>query len=199
MVSKKRLMGVLQKDISNFTENDLAKERIKNKTHPVLGEGSFDSKIIFIGEAPGKNEAKTGKPFCGASGRVLNDLLESIKIKREDVYITNIVKDRPTKNRDPKPEEIEKYSPFLDREIEIIKPKVIATLGRFSMTYIMNKFGLEKELKVISKIHGKKFEVKQKLGKNLFFVPLYHPAVAIYNRKKINILKKDFKIIKKLI
>jgi len=90
----------------------------------VIGEGSHFSKIMFVGEAPGRNEAKTGRPFCGAAGKILDDLLGSVAIKREDVYITNIVKDRPPQNRDPLPEEIDSYGPFLDRQIEIIQPKV---------------------------------------------------------------------------
>jgi DNA polymerase len=150
---------------------------------------------MFIGEAPGKNEAKTGRPFCGASGRILDELLAHIKLKRDDIYITNIVKDRPTGNRDPRPEEIEIYAPFLDRQIEIIKPKVIVTLGRFSMEYIMKKFNLENELDIISKIHGKVFESKTEFGK-IKIIPLYHPAVAIYSRTQLPQLKEDFEQLK---
>jgi uracil-DNA glycosylase family 4 len=117
----------------------------------VIGEGSHFADIMFVGEAPGKNEAIQGRPFVGASGKFLNELLLGVGIKREDVYITNIVKDRPPENRDPTPEEIEMYGPFLDRQIDIIQPKVIATLGRFSMVYIMKKFGLDFEIEPISK------------------------------------------------
>lgn len=170
--------------------------RIKNKYFPVIGEGSHDAKIMFIGEAPGKNEAETGRPFCGASGRVLDELLASIGINRKEVYITNVVKDRPPMNRDPLPNEIEFYSPFLDRQIEIIKPKVIATLGRFSMDYIMKKFGLVSELKSISQIHGNIFETETSYGK-INIIPLYHPAVAVYGTNK-EILKRDFAILKNL-
>src|SRR3989344_4714607 len=98
---------------------------------------------MFIGEAPGKNEAATGRPFCGVSGRILDELFVSAGIDRKNVYVTNIVKDRPPANRDPLPEEISTYARFLDRQIDIIQPKVIATLGRFSMDYIMRQFGLE--------------------------------------------------------
>ena len=97
---------------------------------------------MFVGEAPGKNEAKTGRPFCGAAGKILDNLLAHAGIERKNVYITNIVKDRPQQNRDPLPGEIKIYGPFLDRQIDIIQPKVIATLGRYSMDYIMRKFGL---------------------------------------------------------
>jgi uracil-DNA glycosylase family 4 len=126
-------MKRIRDEIMDLKGSPLYKERVENGYFPVIGAGSHDAKIMFIGEAPGKNEAKTGRPFCGASGRILDELLASIKMKREDIYITNIVKDRPTGNRDPRSEEIEMYAPFLDRQIEIIKPSVIVTLGRFSM------------------------------------------------------------------
>jgi len=161
----------------------------------VIGEGSHHARIMFIGEAPGKNEAETGRPFCGAAGKVLDKLLESISLDRKEVYVTNIVKDRPTSNRDPLPEEIKLYAPFLDRQIDIIQPKVIATLGRFSMDYIMRKFGLEKDLQSISNIHGNVFEAEANYG-SIKIVPLYHPAVALYNGGEMETLKKDFAVLK---
>jgi len=193
MSDKKTKMKAIRDELFEFTKSPLYEDRIKNKAFPVIGEGSHDAKIIFIGEAPGKNEAKTGKPFCGASGKILDQLLEHIKLDREDVYITNIVKDRPTNNRDPKPEEIELYSPFLDKQIEIIQPKIIATLGRFSMEYIIRKFGLEEKLEPISKLHGKKIKIP---NTDMTIIPLYHPAVAVYNRNMLDDLKKDFEILK---
>lgn len=174
----------------------LADERRTNKVFPVIGEGSHTAEIMFVGEAPGKSEALQGRPFCGASGKFLDVMLESINLLRKDVYITNIVKDRPTDNRDPYPEEIEAYATFLDRQIEIIKPKIIATLGRFSMAYIMNKFGLEQELQTISKIHGKVFKAKSPWGKEISIIPLYHPAVALYNGSNRATLLEDFKVLK---
>lgn len=171
--------------------------RNENKYFPVVGQGSHFSKIMFIGEAPGKNEAEKGRPFCGMAGKILDEFLASINLPREEVYITNIVKDRPPGNRDPLPSEIEFYSPYLDRQIEIIKPKIIATLGRFSMDYIMRKFGLESQIKVISKIHGNVFETDKDIdGEKLKIIPLYHPAVAIYNRNEKENLIKDFQILK---
>ena len=150
---------------------------------------------MFVGEAPGRNEAKSGRPFFGAAGKILNELLDSVSVKREDVYITNIVKDRPPQNRDPLPEEIESYGPFLDRQIDIIQPKVIATLGRYSMVYIMQKFGLSAQLEPISKAHGKSYEARAAYGK-VTIIPLYHPAAAIYNQSLKGTLKTDFQIIK---
>jgi len=188
----------IKDEIVNAKNSPLYNFRIKNKFFPVIGEGSHYAKILFIGEAPGKNEALTGRPFCGAAGKVLDELLASIGIDRKEVYVTNIVKDRPPFNRDPLPEEIEYYAPFLDRQIEIIKPEVIATLGRFSMAYIMKKFGFESELKSISIIHGKIFSTETSYGK-IKIIPLYHPAVAIYNNNTMEILKKDFEILKEFV
>lgn len=194
-MNKKEEMKKIEEEIINLKKSPLYKERVLNKVLPVIGEGSLNAKVFFIGEAPGKKEAQTGKPFCGASGKVLDELLAHIKLDRKTVYVTNIVKDRPTDNRDPKPKEIEIYAPFLDRQIEIIKPKIIATLGRFSMEYIMNRYGLSQECDVISKTHGKIFHTK--IGKQKIIVaPLYHPAVAVYNRNKLGELKKDFEILK---
>jgi len=188
----------IKDEIVNAKNSPLYNFRIKNKFFPVIGEGSHYAKILFIGEAPGKNEALTGRPFCGAAGKVLDELLASIGIDRKEIYVTNIVKDRPPFNRDPLPEEIEYYAPFLDRQIEIIKPEVIATLGRFSMAYIMKKFGFESELKSISIIHGKIFSTETSYGK-IKIIPLYHPAVAIYNNNTMEILKKDFEILKEFV
>lgn len=172
--------------------------RKSNNYFPVLGEGSYDADIVFIGEAPGKNEAETGKPFCGRSGKVLDKLLLHINLKREDVYITSIVNDRPPQNRDPFPKEIEVYAPYLKKQIEIIKPKVIATLGRHSMSYILREFNLESELQPIGKIHGKVFKTKTSFGV-LKIVALYHPAVAVYDQRKLSELKKDFETLKNII
>jgi len=193
---RKELMRKIKDEVLSNTKLPLYKDRKKNKNFPVIGEGSHSAKIMFIGEAPGKNEAATGRPFCGASGKFLDELLAHVAIKREDVYITNIVKDRPPGNRDPLPNEIESYSQYLDRQIDIIRPKVIATLGRFSMVYIMKKFGLDAKLDYISKIHGKVFEAKALFGE-VVIIPLYHPAVAIYNANTKDELKKDFAILKK--
>jgi len=165
------------------------------RVRPVIGEGSHFAKVMFIGEAPGKNESETGRPFCGAAGRVLDELLNSISLPRQEVYITNVVKDRPPGNRDPLPEEILLYAPFLDKQIEIIKPKVIVTLGRFSMMYIMERYGLSEMVDQISALHGKVFEAAMAYGV-VKIIPMYHPAVAVYNRNYLAALLEDFKVIK---
>ena len=188
-------MKQIKDEILALKKSPLYAERIKNKVLPVIGEGNHNAKIMFVGEAPGKNEAQTGRPFCGASGRVLDELLASISLSRSDVYITNIVKDRPTANRDPSLQEIEIYGPFLDRQIEIIQPRLIATLGRYSAEYIMKKFGLESQIEPIGKMRGKVFDAQTSYGE-LKIIPLLHPAVALYNSFSRDDLKKDFVVLK---
>ncbi|OGK18976.1 hypothetical protein A3D80_03700 [Candidatus Roizmanbacteria bacterium RIFCSPHIGHO2_02_FULL_40_13b] len=188
----------IRDELLDFKESPLFEYRKKNGFHPVIGEGNHYANIMFIGEAPGENEAKQARPFCGASGRILDELLASIDLKREDVYVTNVVKDRPPENRDPSPEEIELYTPFLDRQIDIIQPKVLATLGRFSMKYIMDKFELFMESGPISKLHGQIFEAPSSWG-TVKIIPLLHPAVALYGASKKGVLLADFKVLKEFV
>lgn len=195
-MSKSDRLKEIENEILGLKKSPLYKYRTENKYFPVIGEGSHDAQIMFVGEAPGKNEAVTGKPFCGAAGKILDELLASINFKREEIYITNIIKDRPPQNRDPSPEEIKAYASFLDKQIEIIQPKVIATLGRYAMGYIMKKFGLELELEPIGKAHGKTYKAQVSYGP-IRIVALYHPCVALYNRKQIRTLKDDFQALTK--
>ena len=175
-------------------KSSLADIRRRDEVFPVIGEGSHDAKIMFVGEAPGKNEAATGRPFCGAAGRVLDEMLKSIELNRSEVYITNIVKDRPPENRDPLPQEISDYAPFLDRQIDVIQPEIIATLGRYSMSYVMTRFGLVNELTSMSQMHGKIFEAKTSYGA-VKIIPLYHPAAALYQNSLKEQMFKDFKLL----
>jgi len=169
----------------------------KTRTNPVSGEGDPHTKIMFIGEAPGNNEDKEGRPFCGAAGKILDKLLESTGIKREEIFIANILKCRPPENRNPLKEEIDACGSFLDKQIEIIKPKILCTLGNFSTSYILEKYGLKDQIQGISKIHGKVFEIKI-LSDIMKIVPFYHPAVATYNMNMIGTLKSDFQLLKNL-
>ena len=200
---KDEKMEELSRRLVDFTESPLYEYRTSNKYLPVIGEGSLDASIMFVGEAPGKTEAMTGKPFCGAAGKFLSVLLESIGMSREKVYITNIVKDRPPENRDPTPEEIALYSPFLDRQVQIIQPKVIVTLGRHSMGYILPRYDLDNELAPISKLHGKTFETAyfdhESNSQPVTILTLYHPAAALYNGGMRETLKKDFAVLKKYV
>ena len=195
-MSKTSEMKKIKDEVMALTTSPLYKYRTENSYFPVIGEGSHDASIIFVGEAPGRNEAKTGRPFCGTAGKILDELLGHVSIDRKGIYITNIVKDRPPENRDPTPKEIESYGPFLDRQIEIIKPKVIVSLGRYAMGYIMNKFDLELDLEPIGKAHGKAYRAVASYG-DVDIVALYHPCVAVYDRSKIDLLKKDMEILKK--
>lgn len=185
----------IRDEIVNLKNSPLYEYRRKNNYFPVIGEGSHSAKIMFIGEAPGESEAKTGRPFCGAAGKILDELIESIGLVRADVYITNVVKDRPPNNRDPLPAEIDLYGPFLKRQIEIIKPKVIATLGRFSTKYILEKFGLPQANQSISILHGKTINAKVSFG-SCVIIPLYHPAVVLYSANSRKVLEKDFAVLK---
>ena len=198
MLSKTEQMKLISDEVLHLTESPLYTYRTENTFFPVIGEGSYDARIMFVGEAPGRNEAKTGKPFCGTAGKVLDTLLSHVGLERTSVYITNIVKDRPPENRDPTPREIEVYGPFLDRQIEIIQPRVICALGRYAMGYSMKKFNLESTLEPIGRAHGKTYRARASYGE-IDIVVLYHPCVAVYNPKNIDSLKKDFEVLKKYI
>jgi|GEM_PF-250839 len=170
----------------------------QTRHYPVIGEGSHEAEIMFIGEAPGFYEDKTGHPFWGKAGKVLDELLSSVKLTRKDIYITNLLKCRPPHNRDPQDDEIIACSPYLLSQIDIIEPKIICTLGRYATKFILEKFSYTEKVEGISKIHGKKFLGKTDYGK-IDIVPLYHPAVAVYNIKMMPILKNDFKLITQLV
>jgi len=192
----KKEMKEIRDEIINCKKCPLYKFREENNFYSVIGEGSHWSDIMFIGEAPGLNEAKTGHPFCGASGKILDELLESVSMKREDIYIANILKDRPPENRNPSKEEIKACAPFLKRQIKIIKPKIICTLGNYATAYILENYGLKDEIQGISKIHGKIFKVKTLFG-SIKVIPFYHPAVVAYNSNMKGVLEEDFKILEK--
>ncbi len=198
MDSKTEALKKIRDEVLALKESPLYEYRVENKYFPVIGEGNHDAKIMFVGEAPGRNEAKTAKPFCGAAGRVLDELLASIALDRKSVYVTNLVKDRPPENRDPEPPEINLYGPFLDRQIEIIQPKVIATLGRHSMKYIFERYGLSSAFASVSKIHGTAYTGKISYG-DVIIIALYHPAAALYNGTLRVVMKEDFKVIQKYI
>lgn len=189
-------MDELADELENLDKSSLYKYRKDNDYNVVVGEGNLDAKVMFIGEAPGKKEAETGRPFVGAAGNVLSEMLQEIDLEREDVYITNVVKDRPPDNRDPRSDEIDLYAPFLERQIEIIQPRVIATLGRFAMTFVLELFSLPLQGEKISDLHGKPFDVSASFG-DVTVIPLYHPAVALYNRNQRKTLAADFEILRR--
>jgi len=166
----------------------------KGRTNPVPGDGNPKARIMFIGEAPGYWEDQKGKPFVGKAGKILDELLQLIGLDREDTFIGNILKCRPPDNRDPEPQEIKLCTPFLDLQLEAINPSVIATLGNFSTSYILKKFGFQAE--PISRIHGKVFRKAEGLFNNFLVIPIYHPAAATYNPKMKEALREDFKVLR---
>lgn len=158
----------------------------KGRTNSVPGEGAEDAEIVFIGEGPGKDEDLQGRPFVGAAGKFLTAMLESIGLTREDVYIANVVKCRPPNNRDPEQKEIDACWGYLEEQIRIIKPKIIVTLGRHSMNRFMP--GLK-----ISQVHGQAKRASGIWQERQVYLPLYHPAAALYDPRQRDVHMKDFK------
>ncbi len=153
----------------------------KGRTHAVPGEGPENAPVMFIGEAPGFHEDREGRPFVGPAGKYLDELLGLIDMKREQVYICNVIKCRPPQNRDPLPEEMAACRPYIDKQLELIKPKVVITISRFAMARWFPD-------KKISEIHGK----PKKFG-NLVVLPMYHPAAALHQPSLKRVLEEDFK------
>jgi len=159
----------------------------RGRTNVVPGEGPEGAEIMFIGEAPGFHEDQQGRPFVGASGKFLEELLESIGLTRDDVFIANVIKCRPPGNRDPLPEEIEACRSFLDRQIELLQPKLVVTLGRFSMARAFPKAR-------ISHIHGQ----PRKIG-GVIYYPMYHPAAALHQPSLRSVVEEDMRRIPELV
>ncbi len=178
-----KLDAIQQKILDDGPTPELA----KTATQLVFGDGNPDSQIVFIGEAPGKNEDLQGKPFVGAAGKFLNEMLEMIDLKREDVYITNIVKYRPPGNRDPLPDEKTAFLPYLESQLEVIQPVVVVTLGRHSLNCFLPDLS-------ISQVHG-----QPKRFKGRVYLPLFHPAAALYNGAMRQTLIDDFALIPAII
>ncbi len=179
MVKKSKqtqLDEIRQKIIDDQVTPQLAEQA----TQLVFGDGSAEAEVVFIGEAPGKNEDLLGKPFVGAAGKFLDAMLSMIGFKREQVYITNIVKYRPPDNRDPLPEEKKAFLPYLEAQLKVIQPKVTVTLGRHSLNCFLPDLS-------ISQVHG-----QPKRYKGRVFLPLFHPAAALYNGNMKQTLIDDF-------
>jgi DNA polymerase len=173
---------------ADIIKDNICPDLAQEATQLVFGDGSADADIVFIGEAPGKNEDEQGIPFVGAAGKFLNEMLAMINLRREDVYITNIVKYRPPNNRDPYPDEKAAFLPFLSKQLEVIKPKLVVPLGRHSMGVL-----LPPELK-ISQCHG-----QPKRYQGQIYLPLFHPAAALYNGAMRQTLVDDFARIPKVL
>ncbi len=159
----------------------------KSRTRAVPGEGPSDAKIVFVGEGPGENEDQQGRPFVGAAGKFLTELLESIGLKRSEVFITNIVKCRPPSNRAPRKSEIEACNPYLQSQIRLINPRIVCPLGTPAIVTVMG------DEYSAGRVHGRPFRKGQTI-----ILPLYHPAAALYDNTLREVLLQDFKVLKEL-
>lgn len=175
-MEKQKLLEVLASQIDQCTRCEL----YKPSTHAVPGTGSSEAKIVFVGEAPGFHEDQQGKPFVGNAGKFLNYLLGKIGLDRENVFITNVVKHRPPENRDPVPGEISACTYWLDKQMAILSPKIIITLGKWSLNYFLPN-------KKISEVHGQTVKIKDRV-----ILPMYHPAAALRNGAIARSLEEDF-------
>lgn len=181
----------LDQIVADIREKNVCPDLAKTATNLVMGDGNIDADIVFIGEAPGKNEDEQGLPFVGAAGKFLNEMLAAAGMNRSDVYITNIVKYRPPNNRDPLPEEKAAFWPYLLKQLQIIEPKVVITLGRHSMEYFLP--GMK-----IGQIHGEPKRI-QFGDQKIVIMPLFHPAAALYNGSLRQTLIDDFLKVPKVI
>lgn len=186
----------------NFPEANLVKETkiFENCTNIVVGEGNSSAEILFVGEAPGRNEDEQGIPFCGAAGKNLDKLLANVGLDRKkDIYIANILKCRPPENRDPFPEEIKKHTLWLLKQIKEMKPKVVCSLGNYATKFFLSGCDVEemKKQEGITRVHGKVFDIEI-FGLKIKLIPLFHPAAIIYNRTKLTPLwEEDINFVKK--
>ncbi len=190
-MSKQDLLKIVETEIKACQKCGLWQSR--NNT--VAGEGNSDAAVIFIGEAPGYWEDLQGRPFVGAAGKLLDEMLLRVGLSRGEVYIGNILKCRPPDNRDPRPLEVKMCTPFLDRQIKIVEPKLIVSLGSYSSCYILSKTGL-KDVEGITRLRGKVYGVDV-LGLRILVIPTYHPAAALYNAKYRDGLKDDFRLLRR--
>jgi DNA polymerase len=192
-MDKEKMIEELNNQILKCTRCPL----YKFKTNYVPGDGNPNSKILFIGEAPGREEDKQGKPFVGKAGQVLTENIKNIlNMDRKDVYITNVIKCRPPENREPEEEEIKACSIWLEKQLEIIQPDIIVTLGHYSTKWIFDYFKLK--FSSITKLRGKIFRVN-KWGKNVTIIPTLHPASTLYHKEWREYFDQDFKTIKEIL
>ena len=183
MTKQQKLDDLKQK----IMDDKVCPELAEQATQLVFGDGNSNAELVFIGEAPGKNEDEQGKPFVGAAGKFLNEMLEMIGLERKDIYITNIVKYRPPNNRDPYPEEKADFLPYLQAQLDIIEPTLVVTLGRHSLNCFLPDLQ-------ISQVHG-----HPKRYKGRVYLPLFHPAAALYNGAMRQTLIDDFALIPDII
>jgi len=190
-LEKARALAEVAEEVANCRKCRLWSSR----TNPVPGHGNQDADVMFIGEAPGYNEDVEGKPFVGAAGKFLDQLLGLAGLKRSEVFITNVLKCRPPGNRDPLPDEVEACGPYLDRQILIIRPKLVVCLGRHSASYVLSRSGVRVRSRTwgtsISAVRGQVFRACFE-GLAFLVMPTYHPAAGLYNPKLKSALMEDF-------
>ena len=184
-------------NLEKFTKENLNDNLSKTATNLVFGKGNSNSEILFIGEAPGREEDIKGIPFVGRAGLELDKMLKKINLNLEKCYIANILKYRPPNNRDPQEEEIKEHTPYLIKQIEIIEPKIIVTLGNFSTKFILSKFNIKdmSKIKGVGVLHGKIHTIEIK-NKNYRVMPMFHPAAILYNPILRGQFSEDFEKLK---
>jgi DNA polymerase len=182
----------------DYKELAMHTEICKACTNVVVGKGNLKAKILFVGEAPGRNEDEQGLPFVGAAGKNLDALLAEVGLSLDDIYVTNILKCRPPENRDPLPEEVKAHTPWLIEQIKEMKPKVVCSLGNHATKFFLSGGGVEKmdDQPGITSVHGKPRIINFE-GLSINLIPLFHPAAIIYNRGLIPLWKADMEIVKK--
>lgn len=185
----------------NFLEAAMVKrtDLFKNCTNIVVGKGNPDADILFVGEAPGRNEDEQGIPFCGAAGKNLDKLLDNVGLNMDDIYVANILKCRPPENRDPLPDEIRAHTPWLLKQIKDMKPKVVCSLGNYATKFFMALGDVDKmkDQPGITQVHGKAQDIEIE-GLKIKLIPLFHPAAIIYNRTKLTPLwEEDMEVVKR--
>ncbi len=192
-MSKKEVMETVANEVKACRKCRLG----ETNTNAVPGEGSLDATVLFIGEAPGYWEDVKGRPFVGTAGKLLDALLREINLSRSTIYITNVVKCRPPKNRAPSPIEVETCTPYLKHQIKTVQPEIIVTLGRHATSFILSESGI-KEAVSITKLRGKVYSVKL-FGVPVSVLPTFHPAAVLYNAKYRDPLEHDFQLLESLI
>lgn len=198
MKTNQQKLTQLKKRLQNLKVGELYQLRKKENYKTVMGEGNPNANVMLVGEAPGQTEAETGRPFVGRGGQLLTRILNSIGIDRKDIYITNIVKDRPPENRRPTQEEIEKYKPILEKELKTVEPEVIVTLGKTATDFFFEEYK-GKKIKRLGDIRGQflPLEISPPAGGLKFkILPTYHPAYGLRNPPSQKIIKRDLEKVK---
>ena len=197
-IDKEQRLGALARRMKGELNTELAELREQNDQHFVFGQGDPNAEVVFVGEAPGRQEAETGRPFIGSAGKILTEMLEEIGLERASIYITNVVKDRPPGNRKPRKGEIEAYQPYLFEQLSIIRSKVVVPLGLVATKVLLQEFHAAIKSLRMKDIHGQVIEATADWGA-LIILPMYHPAASFYGSLSKADLQEDFGRLKELL